>query len=114
MLTMKTTLSAYREHFRQLGKERAKLYKPFQKGVLEGTTSTLYLYLQAAFTRAAGEPLIKHLVIDEMQDYSPIQYAVLNRLFQCPKTILGDFSQSINPNCPLFLEGSLPILRALP
>ena len=104
MLAMKTTLSAYRAFFRQLGKERAKLYKPFQKGVLGWNDVYPYLYLQAAFTGLQESRLIKHLVIDEMQDYSPIQYAVLNRLFQCPKTILGDFSQSINPNCPYSLE----------
>ena len=104
MLTMKTTLSAYRAFFRQLGKERAKLFKPFQKGVLEWNDVYPYLYLQAAFTGLQQSRLIKHLVIDEMQDYSPIQYAVLNLLFQCPKTILGDFSQSINPYSPYTLE----------
>ena len=104
MLTMKTTLSAYRAFFRQLGKERAKLYKPFQKGVLEWNDVYPYLYLQAAFTGLQESRLIKHLVIDEMQDYSPIQYAVINRLFKCPKTILGDFGQSINPNCQYTLE----------
>lgn len=41
---------------------------------------------------------IKHLVIDEMQDYSPIQYRVLARLFPCKKTILGDVHQSVNPH----------------
>lgn len=60
--------------------------------------------MQAAFTGLQQSRLIKHLVIDEMQDYSPIQYAVLNLLFQCPKTILGDFSQSINPYSPYTLE----------
>ena len=39
---------------------------------------------------------IRHLVVDEMQDYSPLQYAILNHLFQCPKTILGDISQNLN------------------
>lgn len=32
-----------------------------------------------------------------MQDYTPIQYAVINKLYKCKKTILGDFGQSINP-----------------
>ncbi len=32
-----------------------------------------------------------------MQDYTPIQYAVLSKLFTCRKTILGDSSQSVNP-----------------
>lgn len=40
---------------------------------------------------------IKHLLIDEMQDYTPVQYAVLSRLFHCKKTILGDVSQTVNP-----------------
>lgn len=40
---------------------------------------------------------VKHLLIDEMQDYTPLQYAVLGRLFTCRKTILGDASQAVNP-----------------
>ncbi|MEX1153669.1 3'-5' exonuclease [Parvibaculum sp.] len=40
---------------------------------------------------------VKHLLIDEMQDYTPLQYAVLGRLFNCRKTILGDASQAVNP-----------------
>ena len=63
-----------------------------------------YLYLQAAFTGLRGSRLIKHLVVDEMQDYSPIQYAVINRLFKCPQDHPGDFGQSINPNCQYTLE----------
>ena len=40
---------------------------------------------------------MKHLVIDEMQDYKPIQFAVLNMMYPCQKTILGDFGQILNP-----------------
>lgn len=40
---------------------------------------------------------VKHLVIDEMQDYTPLQYRVLAKIFPCNKTILGDSNQSINP-----------------
>ena len=40
---------------------------------------------------------IKHLVIDEMQDYTPVQYAYFNRLFACPKTVLGDVNQMADP-----------------
>lgn len=39
----------------------------------------------------------KHLLIDEMQDHTPVQYAVIDKLFNCNKTILGDASQSVNP-----------------
>ncbi|WP_042919577.1 HelD family protein [Stutzerimonas kunmingensis] len=40
---------------------------------------------------------VKHLLIDEMQDYTPVQYSVLGRLFACRKTVLGDATQSVNP-----------------
>lgn len=39
---------------------------------------------------------IKHLVIDEMQDYSPLQLYILDQLFNCPKTILGDCNQTLD------------------
>ncbi len=32
-----------------------------------------------------------------MQDYTAVQYAVLARLFECRKTILGDATQTVNP-----------------
>ncbi|MFN3314718.1 MAG: HelD family protein [Hyphomonas sp.] len=40
---------------------------------------------------------VKHLLIDEMQDYTPVQYAVLAHLFSCRKTVLGDGAQAVNP-----------------
>jgi DNA helicase-2/ATP-dependent DNA helicase PcrA len=40
---------------------------------------------------------VKHLLIDEMQDYTPVQYAVLAKIFPCRKTVLGDATQSVNP-----------------
>ena len=102
MLKYKTTLQAYKGFYQWLG--QPKLYKPFQKGVVEWNDVYPYLYLQSYFTGVQTSRWIKHLVIDEMQDYTPIQYAVLNRLFPCPKTILGDFGQSIDPNCSYTLE----------
>lgn len=44
-----------------------------------------------------SEEDVKHIVIDEMQDYTPIQYAIINKLYKCNKTILGDFYQCVNP-----------------
>ena len=38
---------------------------------------------------------IKHLVIDEMQDYSLLQFYLLDQLFPCQKTICGDVSQNL-------------------
>ena len=36
---------------------------------------------------------IKHVVIDEMQDYSYVHFAILKRIFHCRMTILGDMNQ---------------------
>jgi len=52
---------------------------------------------------------IKHLVIDEMQDYSIVQYQVLKALYSCPKTILGDINQSVNP----FSSSNLEMLEKI-
>lgn len=48
------------------------------------------LYLQVYFYGCGSYSNIKHLVIDEMQDYNIFQYAVIDRIFSCKKTILGD------------------------
>lgn len=48
------------------------------------------LYLQVYFYGCHSYNNIKHLVIDEMQDYNIFQYAVIDRVFPCKKTILGD------------------------
>ncbi len=55
------------------------------------------IYLKIHFEGVKAYEGIKHLIIDEMQDYTPVQYAVVNKLFSCPKTILGDFGQAVNP-----------------
>lgn len=47
-------------------------------------------YLQVYFYGCNSYDNIKHLVIDEMQDYNIFQYGVLDRIFKCKKTILGD------------------------
>lgn len=56
-----------------------------------------YIYLGMLLEGFKAHRQIKHLVIDEMQDYSPVHYQVIARLFPCTKTILGDYHQSVNP-----------------
>lgn len=55
------------------------------------------IHLKLQLEGATPHHHIKHLVVDEMQDYTPVQYRVLARLFPCKKTILGDYNQSVNP-----------------
>ncbi|MCG4735151.1 UvrD-helicase domain-containing protein, partial [Casaltella massiliensis] len=41
---------------------------------------------------------IKYVIIDEAQDYTPLQYEIFYQLFKSANmTILGDINQSINP-----------------
>lgn len=41
---------------------------------------------------------MKHVIVDEMQDYSMVQYEILNILFNCKMTILGDVNQVVDRN----------------
>ena len=71
--------------------------RPLEKRKLRYEDVYPVLYLKYRLSRQAERSNIKHLVIDEMQDYSPIQYKVIQKLYPCRKTILGDASQSVNP-----------------
>ena len=53
------------------------------------------LYLKYLLLPQKENRNIRHLVIDEMQDYSFIQYAILSRMFSCRMTILGDKAQTM-------------------
>ncbi len=103
MLTMKNTLAIYKDFYRWLGKEKM-FALPEKKDV--GVVRRLSISLPAGkvFAGLKESRITKHLVVDEMQDYTPIQYAVINKLFPCQKTILGDFGQSLNPHYRLHME----------
>ncbi|GFZ33054.1 DNA helicase [Clostridium zeae] len=56
------------------------------------------LYLKGALGDLPKTSSIKYVIIDEAQDYTPLQYEILNQLFShADMTILGDLNQSINP-----------------
>lgn len=75
--------------------ERPELFKG---GKLEYADVFPLLYLKLRLEGIDNpHKSVKHLLIDEMQDYTPVQYAVIARLFPCRKTILGDVTQSVNP-----------------
>lgn len=67
-----------------------------EQGILPFEDTSPFLYL---IERAQGFHTfnhIRHVVIDEAQDYSPFQYELLNRLFPRSRfTILGDWNQAI-------------------
>ncbi|MEX0724163.1 MAG: 3'-5' exonuclease [Gracilimonas sp.] len=55
------------------------------------------MYLKMQLEGVDSINKVKHLIVDEMQDYTAVQYAVLAKLFPCNKTILGDANQNVNP-----------------
>lgn len=57
------------------------------------------LYLKYRLKGSRKHKNIKHLVIDEMQDYSYLQYSILSMLFHCRMTILGDSAQTMDSEC---------------
>lgn len=96
MLKIKSSLALYKHFYQWL--ERPDLLRLPKRQTLEWADVFPFLYLHSAFEGLKESRLIKHLVIDEMQDYTPVQYAVINLLFPCQKTILGDFGQFVHPN----------------
>lgn len=96
MLTMKDTLPVYKDFYKRMG--IPEYFVMAARKTLEWADVYPFLYLHSAFQGLKESHITRHLVIDEMQDYTPVQYAALNRMFPCRKTILGDFGQSVNPN----------------
>lgn len=68
------------------------------KGIIPFEDVTPYMYLK---TRIFGSPLqknIKHVLIDECQDYTLTQYNISSQAFRGAQiTLLGDLNQSILP-----------------
>lgn len=54
------------------------------------------LYLKYRLLTQTGHSRIKHLVVDEMQDYSWLHYVLLKKMFSCKMTILGDKAQTMD------------------
>lgn len=77
--------------------EKPELYKSASRSILEYSDVFPLVYMKIRLEGNKIYDKVKHLLIDEMQDYTPVQYAVLSRLFSCKKTILGDANQSVNP-----------------
>lgn len=53
------------------------------------------LYLKYKLKGTKKHRIVKHLLIDEMQDYSYFQYLIIDSVFKCHMTILGDRNQTI-------------------
>ncbi len=103
----------YKKFFQWLG--RPELFAGF-RATLEYADVFPLIYLALRLEGAQSLETdfqgIQHLIVDEMQDYTAVQYAVLARLFPCRKTILGDISQSLNPWSPTTAQEIARVFRS--
>lgn len=103
MLKINNTVELYKDFYRWVGKPH--LYAFNQHAKLEYADVFPLLYVTLRLEGLPTYDHVKHLLVDEMQDYTPIQYAVLSRIFKCKKTILGDVNQTVNPYSSTSAEG---------
>jgi DNA helicase-2/ATP-dependent DNA helicase PcrA len=95
MFKISNVFDLYRNFYAWMGK--SELFHIPPAGTLEYADVFPLIYCKIRLEGVQTYDHVKHLLVDEMQDYTPVQYAVLSRLFQCKKTILGDVRQTVNP-----------------
>lgn len=100
-------MTLYRNFYRYIGKPEMFFYE--EGNMLEASDVFPLIYVKLYLEGSAVDDNIQYLLIDEMQDHTPVQYAVLNRMYPCRKTILGDFAQNVSP----FGGSSLDFLREM-
>lgn len=70
-----------------------------QEGVVPYEDVPPLLYLYESITGFHSFNNIRHVILDEAQDYSPFQYEIIRRLFpRSNLTLLGDLNQAIQPH----------------
>ncbi|MGE5628132.1 MAG: RNA polymerase recycling motor HelD [Solirubrobacterales bacterium] len=92
-------LDIYKKLFENLDPEIKKYtLKNIQTNFLNYEDQVPLLYLKGMFGDLPKTSDIKYVIIDEAQDYTPLQYEILYQLFNhAGITMLGDLNQSINP-----------------
>lgn len=96
MIKWNTSFDLYRNFYSWI--KRPDLFKVGHNGWLEYSDVFPLIYCKLRLEGIQSYDHVKHLLVDEMQDYTPVQYAVLSRIFKCKKTILGDVNQTVNPH----------------
>ncbi|ARU60277.1 helicase [Tumebacillus avium] len=81
------------EHFAEMA---GQTVEKMREGELFYEDATPYLYLKELLEGVEMNTKVRHVFVDEAQDYSPFQFAFLKRLFPHAKmTVLGDLNQAI-------------------
>ncbi|WP_124727610.1 RNA polymerase recycling motor HelD [Staphylospora marina] len=81
------------EHWADICRETLKR---LDNRFLSAEDATPFLYLTERIEGTEIDNTIRHVLIDEAQDYSPFQFAFIRRLYPRARiTVLGDFNQAI-------------------
>ena len=97
MMRAKNPLALYKRFLADTG--QSALFKAPAKGVVEWEDAFPMVLCALAFAGPDGfapTSAVRHLVIDEMQDLTPVQHEAISRLFRCDRTILGDVNQLVD------------------
>lgn len=95
MFRVSNVMDLYRDFYAWIG--RKDLLVTYGNEGLEYSDVFPFIYCKIRIEGVPSYDHVKHLLVDEMQDYTPIHYSVLSRVFLCKKTILGDINQTVNP-----------------
>ncbi|WP_027626335.1 RNA polymerase recycling motor HelD [Clostridium lundense] len=83
---------------KKIGEIKSYTLENLKAGKLNYEDQPPLLYLKGALGDLPKTSEIKYVIIDEAQDYTPLQYEIFYQLFNhADITILGDLNQSINP-----------------
>lgn len=83
---------------KKIGEIKSYTLENLKAGKLNYEDQPPLLYLKGALGDLPKTSEIKYVIIDEAQDYTPLQYEIFYQLFNHANiTILGDLNQSINP-----------------
>jgi DNA helicase-2/ATP-dependent DNA helicase PcrA len=92
----------------QLAAISSQTRERLQDGILLFEDVVPLLYLDGLLWGFPTVKQIKHLIIDEAQDYSVLQLRLLQKIFfGCTMTILGDYQQQVHPLLPQTDPGDL-------
>lgn len=97
MMRARNPLALYKCFLADTG--QSALLKAPAKGVVEWEDAFPLVLCALAFGAGDGVAAcaaVRHLVIDEMQDLTPVQHEAVARLFRCDRTILGDVNQLVD------------------
>lgn len=103
MIKVSSIFELYKGFYSWLGKP--ELFRMISGNILEYSDVFPLIYCKIRMEGIQSFDRVKHLLVDEMQDYTPVQYSVLSRIFKCKKTILGDITQAVNPYSGSSSEG---------